>query len=75
MFDQPTPSSLSFPGSSDGKESSATWEMWVGSRGWEDPLPWEKKWLSTLVLLPGEFHGQEEPGGLQSMGSQRVRHD
>ena len=22
------------------------------------------------VFLPGEFHGQEEPGGLQSMGSQ-----
>ena len=27
------------------------------------------------VLLPGEFHGTEEPGGLQSMGSQRVGHN
>ena len=29
----------------------------------------------TLVLLPGKLHGKEEPGGLQSMGSQRVRND
>ena len=27
------------------------------------------------VFLLGKFHGQEEPGGLQSTGSQRVRHD
>ena len=27
------------------------------------------------VFLPGKFHGQEKPGGLQSMGSQRVGHD
>ena len=29
----------------------------------------------TPVFLPGEFPWTEEPGGLQSMGSQRVRHD
>ena len=38
-------------------------------------IPWRKKWQSMLVFLPGEFHGLEEPGGMQSMGSQRVRHD
>ena len=27
------------------------------------------------VSLPGKFHGQEKPGGLQSMGSQRAGHD
>ena len=27
------------------------------------------------MFLPGEFLGLEEPGGLQSMGSQRDRHD
>ena len=27
------------------------------------------------VFLPGEFHGQREPGKLKSMGSQRVRCD
>ena len=30
---------------------------------------------NPLVFLPGESPGTEEPGGLQSMGSHRVRHD
>ena len=30
------------------------------------------KWQSTLVFLPQKFCGQEEPGGLGFMGSQRV---
>ena len=29
---------LGFPGGSDGKESTAMSEIWVGSLGWEDPL-------------------------------------
>ena len=29
----------------------------------------------TLVFVPGESPWTEEPGGLQSMGSQRVGHD
>ena len=33
------------------------------------------KWQSTPVSLPENFHGQEELGGLQCMGLQRVRHD
>ena len=37
-------------------------------------LPWIK-WQPTPVFLPGKSHGQKEPGRLQSMGSQRVRHD
>ena len=40
------------------------------SLGGEDPL--EKQ--PTPVFLPGKSHGRE-PGGLQSMGSQKVRHD
>ena len=36
---------------------------------------WRRKWQPTPVFLPGEFDGTEEPGGLQSMGSQRVGHD
>ena len=43
------------------------------SLDWEDPL--EKEVATTLVFLPGKFHGQEEPGRLQSMGSQRAEHD
>ena len=35
----------------------------------------ERVWESTPVFLPGEFNGQEEPGRLPSMGSQRVRQD
>ena len=37
---------------------------------------WRRQWQPTPVLLPGESHGRmEEPGRLQSMGSQRVGHD
>ena len=36
---------------------------------------WRRKWQPTPVLLPGKSHGQMEPGRLQSVGSQRVRHD
>ena len=32
------------------------------------------KWQPTLAFLPERFQGHEEPGGLQSTGSQRVRH-
>ena len=30
---------------------------------------------TTSVFLPGESLWQERPGGLQSMGSQRIRHN
>ena len=33
------------------------------------------KWQPTPVFLPGKSHGQRRTGGLQSIGSQRVRHD
>ena len=39
------------------------------------PDPLEEAWQSTPVFLPGESPWTEEPGGLQSMGSQRVGHD
>ena len=38
-------------------------------------IPWRRKWQPTPVLLHRKFHGWKEPGGLQSMGSQRVAHD
>ena len=52
----------------------AMWETWVRPLGWEDPLE-ERAWQSTPVFLPGESPWTDEPGRLQSMGSQRVRHD
>ena len=36
---------------------------------------WRKAWQPTPVFLLGEFPWIEEPGGLQSMESQRVRHN
>ena len=37
--------------------------------------PGVRKWQPTPAFLPGKIPWTEEPGGLQSMGSQRVRHD
>ena len=55
------------------KNSSAMWETGVPSLGWEDPL--EEGRQPTPVFLPGESPWTEKPGGLQSMGSQRVGHN
>ena len=45
----------------------------VRSLGWDDPL--EESMATLSVFLPRESPWAEEPGGLQSMGSQRVGHD
>ena len=37
---------------------------------WVRKIPWRRKWQLTPVFLPGKSHGQREPGGLQSTGSQ-----
>ena len=39
---------------------------------WVRTILWSRKWQRTLVFLSRKFHGQRD---LQSMGSQRVRHD
>ena len=48
-------------------------ETWVRSLGQEDPL--EKEVATHSSILAWRIPWTEEPGGLQSMGSQRVRHD
>ena len=48
-------------------------EIWVRSPGQEDPL--EKETATHPSILTWEIPWSEEPGRLQSMGSQRVRHD
>ena len=48
-------------------------EMQVQSLGQEDPL--EKEMITHSRFLPWETPKTEELGGLQSTGSQRVRHD
>ena len=42
---------------------------------WVGKIPWRRRWRPTPVFLPGESPWTEEPGGLQSMELQRVRHD
>ena len=50
-----------------------TQETRVQSLGWEDPLGKE---MATHSRNPAwEIPWTEEPGGLQSKGSQRVRHN
>ena len=48
-------------------------ETWVWSLGQEDPL--EKGMATHSCILAWRIPWTEEPGGLQSMGSQRIRYD
>ena len=48
-------------------------ETWVRSLGQEDPL--EQEMAIHSSTLAWKIPWTEEPGGLQSMGSQKVRHD
>ena len=48
-------------------------ETWVLSLGQEDPL--EKEMANHSSTLAWKIAWTEEPGGLQSMGLQRVGHD
>ena len=55
------------------KNLPAVQETWVRSLGWEDAL--EKGMATHSSILAERIPWTEEPGGLQSMGSQRVGHD
>jgi len=48
-------------------------ETWVWSLSWEDPL--EKEMATHSSILACTIPWTEEPGGLQSMGSQGVGHN
>ena len=48
-------------------------ETWVLSLGWEDPLGEEMAPHSSILAWKTLW--MQEPGGLQSMGLQRVGHD
>jgi len=48
-------------------------ETWVPSLGQEDPL--EEDMATHSSILAWEIPWTEEPGGLLSMGPQRVRHN
>ena len=55
------------------KRLSTMRETRVRSLGWEDPL--EKEMTTDSRTIAWKIPGTEEPGRLQSMGSQRVGHD
>ena len=55
------------------KNPPAMQETWVRSLGWEDPL--EEEMAIHSRILAWRIPWTEEPGGLQSMGLQRVGQD
>ena len=55
------------------KHLPTMWEIQVQSLGWEDPL--EKEMATHSSILAWKIPWMEEPGGLQTMGLQRVGHN
>ena len=55
------------------KRLSAMWETWVQSLSREDPL--EKEMATHSSIPVWKIPWTEEPGGPESMESQRVGHD
>ena len=58
------------------KNLSTMWElqeMWVQSLGWEDPL--EENMATHSNILAKRISWTEAPGGLQSIGSNRIGQD
>ena len=62
-----------FPGGSVVKNLPVMQETWVRSLGWEDSL--EEGMATHTSILAWRIPWTEEPGRLQSMGSQRVGHN
>ena len=66
-----------FPGGTSGKEDTCQCRDLrdVGLiPGW-GKIPWKRTWLTHSRILAWRTSCTEEPGGLQSIGSQRVGHD
>ena len=66
-------SSVKNKGAQKVKNLLAMQDTWVQSLGQEDPL--EKGMATHSSILAWEIPRTDEPGRLQSMGSQRVGHD
>ena len=54
-------------------KQGAMWETQIQSLGWKDP--WEKEMAIHSCIFAWRIPWSEDPGRLQSMGSQRVRHN
>ena len=66
-----------FPGGTSGKESACQCKR-CSRRGLSPcigKILWRRKWQPTPVYLPWRSPWIEEPGGLQSVGSHRVKHN
>ena len=68
-----TKRSKGFPGGSDGKESDCSGGDLGSILDREDPL--EKELATHFSIVAWRNPQTEEPGGLQSIGSHRVRYD
>ena len=64
---------MGFPGGASGKEPTCQWRRHLQALGWEGPL--EEGMATHSSILAWRIPWTEEPGGLQSMGPQRVRHN
>ena len=66
-----------FPGGASGQEPTCHCRWWrrCSFDPWLRKIPWRRAWQPTPVFLLGESPWTEEPGGLQSIGSQRVGHN
>ena len=64
---------MDFPVAQIVKRLPTMWETQIQSLGWEDPL--EKEMAIHSSTIAWKIPWTEDPGRLQSMGSQRVGHD
>ena len=64
---------MGYPGCSERKESAYNEGDPASILGWDDPL--EKGMATQSSILVWKIPWTEEPGRLQSIGSQRVEHD
>ena len=55
------------------KNLPVMWETWIQSLGRKDPL--EEEMATHCSTLAWKIPWMEEPGRLQSTGSERVEHD
>ena len=68
---------LGFPGGTNGKESTCQFKRPKrhSFNPWVRKIPWSRKWQPIPLFLAWKVSWTEEPGKLQSMGLQTIRHD
>ena len=65
-----------FPGGASGKEPACQCRRCkrLGFDPWVGKIPWRRKWQSTSVFLPGEFHEQKNLADCSPWGPKSVGH-